>query len=66
MFNTYIPVAKPPTFGASLREVADLADKIRGGIAPQQDVLPNGHDNHIVQDIEPAAPQTNILVTHWE
>jgi hypothetical protein len=66
MFNTYIPVAKPPTFGASLREVADLADKIRGPVSPQQDVLPQAQDNHLAQDAEPAAPQTNILVTHWE
>jgi hypothetical protein len=72
MFNTYIPVAKPPTFGTSQREVADLADKIRGVAGSTRSVAKPSHPvspepvKGAATEVKPAAPMVNISVTQWE
>jgi hypothetical protein len=68
MFNTFIPVAKPPSFGTSQREVADLADRIRG-LALQRGVVPHLRDvplEGVNPAPPPAAPMAHISVTEWE
>jgi hypothetical protein len=58
MFNTFIPIAKPPTFGVSTQEVTELANRIRGILpAPQSPVSKTGQDAY---PLPPAAPATHV------
>lgn len=62
MFNTFLPVAKPPTFGVSTQEVANLANKIRGSWStPTPPLAPDlnaGQESS--SQPSPAAPATHV------